>query len=91
VAAFAPQETGRPTISRQHPIDRFIVDFYCAEHEPVVEIDGAIHATQAEYDEVRTGWLEARGHRVLRFANQEVRCRLHDVLEAIRVARGGGS
>jgi very-short-patch-repair endonuclease len=75
---------------RQHPIDRFIVDFYCPEHRLVIEIDGAVHTTQVEYDEVRTEWLEARGYRVLRFTNQEVRHRLDNVLEAIRVACESG-
>lgn len=75
---------------RQHPIDRFIVDFYCPEYRLVIEIDGAVHTTQAEYDEVRTEWLEARGYRVLRFTNQEVRHRLDNVLEAIRVACESG-
>ena len=28
---------------RQHPIDIFIVDFYCHEYKLVIEIDGEIH------------------------------------------------
>jgi very-short-patch-repair endonuclease len=28
---------------RQHPIDRFIADFYCAKIKLVVEVDGSIH------------------------------------------------
>lgn len=28
---------------RQHPIDIFIVDFYCHEFKLVIEIDGEIH------------------------------------------------
>ena len=28
---------------RQHPIDIFIVDFYCHEFELAIEIDGEIH------------------------------------------------
>jgi len=50
-------------IRRQHPIDRFIADFYCAEARLVIEIDGDSHVApdQAEYDEARTLWLEERG------------------------------
>jgi len=39
---------------RQQPIDRFIVDFYCAEARLVVELDGDSHTDQAEYDAART-------------------------------------
>lgn len=28
---------------RQHPLDRFILDFFCAEQRLVVEIDGSGH------------------------------------------------
>ena len=68
---------------RQHPIGRFIVDFYCAECRLVIEIDGDTHLDQVEYDQERTAWLEARGHRVVRFTNQDVHRRTGPVLEAI--------
>lgn len=35
---------------RQHPIGRFIVDFYCAQHRLIIEIDGPIHQKRAESD-----------------------------------------
>ena len=57
---------------RQHPIGRFIVDFYCAEAGLVVEVDGGVHREQAEYDAVRTEMLEAEGYRVIRFGNHEI-------------------
>jgi very-short-patch-repair endonuclease len=28
---------------RQHPLGNLIVDFYCAEHRLVIEVDGGIH------------------------------------------------
>mgnify|MGYP006298791947 CR=1 FL=1 len=34
----------------QHPIGRFIVDFYCHQSKLVVEVDGEIHDQQKEYD-----------------------------------------
>ncbi|MEM7131245.1 MAG: DUF559 domain-containing protein [Chloroflexota bacterium] len=61
---------------RQHPIERFIVDFYCAEHQLVIEVDGRIHEDRAVQDQQRTDWLEARGYRVMRFTNREV---FHDI------------
>lgn len=58
---------------RQHPIHRFIVDFYCAEARLVVEVDGAVHNEpgHAEYDEDRQRFLHGLGLRVLRFSNTE--------------------
>jgi len=68
---------------RQHPIGRFIADFYCPEHRLIIEVDGGVHIAQRERDEARTEWLEARGYRVMRFTNQEVYHQLPAVLKAI--------
>ncbi len=38
---------------RQHPIGRYIADFYCDEIKLVVELDGKIHDNQKEYDALR--------------------------------------
>ena len=57
---------------RQHSIQRFIVDFYCAEAQLVIEVDGEIHDSQREYDAVRQEILEDLGMRVLRFRNEDV-------------------
>lgn len=68
---------------RQHPIGRFIVDFYCMQVCLVVELDGPTHEDQVEYDEVRTEWLQAQGHHVIRFSNQQVIQSEGDVARAI--------
>lgn len=57
---------------RQHPIGRFIADFYCAAARLIVEVDGPSHDNQLEYDQERTDWLEAHGYHVIRFTNQQV-------------------
>ena len=59
---------------RQHPIVRFIVDFYCAEAKLVVEVDGSVHDAPGhdEYDADRQQFFEALGLRVLRFTNADV-------------------
>ena len=48
---------------RQHPLGRYVVDFYCAELQLVIELDGAVHeeAGRANVDAIRTGELEAMG------------------------------
>jgi very-short-patch-repair endonuclease len=74
---------------RQHPIGRFILDFYCHEARLVVELDGESHAFQEEYDAARTEWLKAQGLRVLRFPNQVVMKNMEGVLAAILMACRG--
>ncbi len=75
---------------RQQPVDRYILDFYCAEKRLVVELDGGQHDVpdEREYDRVRTQFLEAEGLKVLRFWNSQVRGNLPWVLESIRRAAG---
>jgi very-short-patch-repair endonuclease len=68
---------------RQHPIGRYIVDFYCDACRLVVEVDGASHDEQIEYDTARTAWLTARGYRVIRFTNEDVLHRTDAVLSTI--------
>ena len=73
---------------RQHPYDRFVLDFFCVEHQLEVEVDGGIHTNpqRAAHDAERTKFLEERGMRVLRFSNREVERNLADVLHRIVLA-----
>ena len=57
---------------RQHPIGNFVVDFFCVQKKLVIEIDGDSHATQEEYDAMRTEWLQGQGCKVIRFTNEDV-------------------
>jgi putative DNA methylase len=57
---------------RQQPIRGFIVDFYCAEHRLALELDGAVHESQAEYDQARDQILASEDIRVLRVRNEDV-------------------
>jgi very-short-patch-repair endonuclease len=67
----------------QHPVGRFIVDFYCPAYKLAIEIDGDIHLKQVEYDSARTKQLANYGYRVIRFKNEEVLNNLDRVLHAI--------
>ena len=73
---------------RQHPIDRFVLDFYCAEARLAVEVDGASHGGREEHDRWRAGMLAGPGIRVLRFTEGQVCGDLSDVIETIRKALG---
>ncbi len=59
---------------RQHPIHKYIVDFYCHELKLVIEVDGAVHEglDAQEYDEGRTFEIQEFGIQVLRYQNEEV-------------------
>ncbi len=71
----------------QHPIGRFIVDFFCPAAKLVIELDGDSHAEQADYDAERTRWVqEQKRYRVIRFTNDEVHHNLAAVLDAIVAA-----
>ncbi len=61
-----------PKFRRQHAVERFILDFYCASAKLCVEVDGGIHDGQQERDAARTEFLNARGIHVIRFRNEEV-------------------
>src|SRR5262245_18880366 len=52
---------------KQHPIERFVLDFYCPAVRLAVEIDGAQHNTSPgrASDDERTRCLNERGIRVL--------------------------
>ena len=51
---------------RQHPVGRFVLDFYCYEERLAVEVDGGVHAAQEEADWERQSVAEAMGIRVVR-------------------------
>jgi very-short-patch-repair endonuclease len=52
-----------PVFRRQHPIGRYVLDFYCAEARLAVEIDGMSHdlGDRPRHDANRDAWLNARG------------------------------
>lgn len=76
---------------RQHPLDKFIVDFYCNEKKLVVEVDGDVHDENInkEYDEARTVMLAGLNITVLRFKNEEVITNVKDVLKKISEVADG--
>ena len=73
---------------RQHPIGKFIADFYCHEMKLVVELDGAVHdgKMNVQYDDSRTLELKGSGIKVIRFRNSEVENNISFVLNEIRKA-----
>jgi very-short-patch-repair endonuclease len=59
---------------RQHPINRFIADFYCHKIRLVIELDGGVHQStkSKEYDAGRSEVLSSFGITVVRFTNNQI-------------------
>jgi len=68
---------------RQHPVARFILDFYCHDLQLAIELDGGQHQDNIDYDETRSAALAASGIRVVRYWNNDVLSNPESVLEAI--------
>ena len=71
---------------RQHPIHKYIADFYCHKLKLIIEIDGGYHKDQAqnEYDNERDGILKFNDLNVLRFTNEDVENNLIGVLAKLK-------
>ena len=67
---------------RQHPIERFIVDFVCLSHRLIVEIDGSQHAGDIDSD--RDAILARAGFMVMRFWSWDVLRNINWVVRCIR-------
>lgn len=70
---------------RQHPYENTILDFFCVEHQLVVELDGSVHDLLDQFatDEERTKFLSDHGLKVIRFRNEEMLKNLPVALERI--------
>ena len=61
-------------IYKQRIIGKFIVDFYCASAQVVIEVDGSQHYEPQgmAYDKERSVFLSSLGLVVLRFSNRDL-------------------
>ena len=67
-------------IKRQRPIGNYIADFYCAEKNLVIEIDGWSHDDKYHYDKARDEYMQKLGIHVLRIADIDVKRDMNNVL-----------
>ena len=60
---------------RQHPMDRYILDFYCPELQLAIEVDGRHHRMMdmTTYDGDRSAALHAVGIEVVRISNDALK------------------
>ena len=68
---------------RQQIVHGYFADFYCHQHELIVELDGGIHELQKEYDAEREENLVALGFCIIRFTNEDITGNLKGVLQKI--------
>jgi type I restriction enzyme M protein len=70
---------------RQHPVNNYILDFYCNALKLAIELDGSQHLEEKgkAYDEKRTQTLNQHGIKVLRFDNRQMLLETEAVLEVI--------
>ena len=67
--------------SRQKVLGKYIADFYSAELNIVIELDGSEHYTPdaKAYDRERTAFLEKYGIKVVRINNMEINKNFYSV------------
>ncbi len=83
--ALRNRQIAKAKFRRQHPVDPYILDFYCHEHQLAIEVDGSQHYRDEgrTKDKVRTEALNEKGIRVLRFDNRQVLTETEAVLTQV--------
>ena len=77
------RQLGGLKFRREHPIQPYIVDFYCASANLAIELDGESHNGRQTYDQDREQHLFNFGLRIFRVLNDDVIHNLEGVGEAI--------
>jgi len=66
---------------RQKIIGNYIVDFYCANCQVVIEIDGRSHNHKIDYDSARDVYLESLGLTVIHLSARRVLQEMNEVMD----------
>jgi len=79
------RRVNRRKFRRQHPIEPYILDFYCAELKLGIELDGGQHNSLEgrAHDEARCNFLKSKGIETLRFTNEAMLRETDSVLSLI--------
>ena len=72
---------------RQHPINRFIADFYCPKIKLVIEVDGSIHdiPEYQAHDIGRSEVLNDFSITVIRFTNEQILNEIDSTIKQIEI------
>src|SRR6266480_3661009 len=70
---------------RQHPVDRYVIDFYFPEARRAIELDGGGNNfdDKESLDQARTRFLVSKDIQLLRFWDHELSEELDSVLDTI--------
>ena len=68
---------------RQHPVGRFVLDFYCPAEKLAIEVDGSTHDSSVKADEERQEILESLGIAFIRLPAELVETDLPAALAII--------
>ena len=73
------------TVKRQKIIEHYIVDFYCASRNIIIELDGSQHYNEQgiEKDVIRDKRLQEKGYKILRYSNHDIKFNFQGVCEDI--------
>ena len=73
-------------VHRQKVIGKYIVDFYIASAQIVIELDGTQHykAAGKQHDAERDAYLKSLGLTILRYSNTDINLRFQAVCADIR-------
>ena len=74
---------GGAKFRRQHPVEPYVLDFYCHEAKLAIELDGGGHAEQTARDKKRDDDIAAKGIETLRVWNNQMLGETESVLQAI--------
>ncbi|NCD41058.1 MAG: endonuclease domain-containing protein, partial [Bacteroidia bacterium] len=73
---------------RQHPIYRYIADFYCHKEKLVIEVDGLYHNNpEQHYDDNQNAAMKKYDIKVIQFTNENVLPQLEDVIIRIKKSK----
>ncbi len=70
---------------KQHPIDPYIVDFYCSAARLIIEVDGEMHemGDNPQHDDTRELFLKRSGYSIVRIAAKDVMIDANAAVESI--------
>jgi very-short-patch-repair endonuclease len=70
---------------KQHAVEDYVLDFYCASARLAIEVDGEVHACgdRPKRDAVRDAWLVSQGLLVVRYPATDVLYNLEGVVRQI--------
>jgi very-short-patch-repair endonuclease len=65
-------------------IGNYIVDYYCAEKQVLLESVGSSYDNKAAYDQQTGVYLKSLGLAIIRFRDNDIKFRIEEVMELLR-------